>query len=248
MNELQIFENPEFGKVRTVSVEDKVYFVANDVAKALGYTVPKDAVTRHCKGALKRRCLTEGGEQEMKVIPEGDVYRLVIKSQLPAAEKFESWIFDEVLPAIRKTGGYITRETSEQIRLEAQKARADAMLLNAKNRAFRTIMSAVEKKNLSPIAVQVFGLKGIEGVFGVDTGNYLPQVEKTYTATEIGKMFGVSANMIGTIANKNGMKTEEYGITVLDKSKYSAKNVPVFRYNEKAVERFRDLLKGLSAD
>lgn len=248
MNELQIFENPEFGKVRTVSVEDKVYFVANDVAKALGYTVPKDAVTRHCKGALKQRYLTEGGEQEMKVIPEGDVYRLVIKSQLPAAEKFESWIFDEVLPAIRKTGGYITRETSEQIRLEAQKARADAMLLNAKNRAFRTIMSAVEKKNLSPIAVQVFGLKGIEGVFGVDTGNYLPQVEKTYTATEIGKMFGVSAKVIGTIANKNGMKTEEYGITVLDKSKYSAKNVPAFRYNEKAVERFRDLLKGLSAD
>lgn len=248
MNELQIFENPEFGKVRTVSVEDKVYFVANDVAKALGYTVPKDAVTRHCKGALKRRYLTEGGEQEMKVIPEGDVYRLVIKSQLPAAEKFESWIFDEVLPAIRKTGGYITRETSEQIRLEAQKARAEAMLLNAKNRAFRTIMSAVEKKNLSPIAVQVFGLKGIEGVFGVDTGNYLPQVEKTYTATEIGKMFGVSANMIGTIANKNGMKTEEYGITVLDKSKYSAKNVPAFRYNEKAVERFRELLKGLSTD
>lgn len=243
INELQIFENPEFGKVRTVSVKDKVYFVANDVATALGYKRPADAVTAHCKGAVKHRYLTNGGEQETKVIPEGDIYRLVIKSQLPAAEKFESWIFDEVLPAIRKTGGYITRETSEQIRLEAQKARADAMLLNAKNRAFRTIMLAVEKKNLSPIAVQVFGLKGIEGVFGVDTGNYLPQAEKTYTATEIGKMFDISAKVIGTIANKNGMKTEEYGITVLDKSKYSAKIVPVFRYNEKAVEKFRELLK-----
>lgn len=69
MNELQIFENSEFGSVRTVDVNGKTYFVANDIAKALGYSVPKDAVTRHCKGALKQRYLTEGGEQEMKIIP-----------------------------------------------------------------------------------------------------------------------------------------------------------------------------------
>lgn len=106
-NEVQIFENSEFGQVRTVDVDGKTYFVANDVAKALGYSVPKDAITRHCKGALKYRHLTLGGEQEIKIIPEGDIYRLVIKSQLPSAERFERWIFDEVLPSIRKTGGYI---------------------------------------------------------------------------------------------------------------------------------------------
>lgn len=110
MNELQIFENSEFGSVRTVDVDGKIYFVANDVAKALGYSVPKDAVTRHCKGALKQRYLTEGGEQELKIIPEGDIYRLVIKSQLPTAEKFERWVFDEVLPAIRKHGMYAEDE------------------------------------------------------------------------------------------------------------------------------------------
>lgn len=110
MNELQIFENSEFGSVRTVDIDGKVYFVANDVAKALGYSVPKDAVTRHCKGALKQRYLTEGGEQEIKVIPEGDIYRLVIKSQLPTAEKFERWVFDEVLPSIRKHGMYAEDE------------------------------------------------------------------------------------------------------------------------------------------
>ena len=110
MNELQIFENSEFGSVRTVDVDGKIYFVANDVAKALGYSVPKDAVTRHCKGALKQRYLTDGGEQEMKVIPEGDIYRLVIKSQLPTAEKFERWVFDEVLPSIRKHGMYAEDE------------------------------------------------------------------------------------------------------------------------------------------
>lgn len=106
MNELQIFENSEFGTVRTVQFEGKTYFVANDVAKALGYKRPADAVTAHCKGSVKHRYLTDGGEQELKLIPEGDIYRLVIKSQLPSAEKFESWVFDEVLPSIRKHGMY----------------------------------------------------------------------------------------------------------------------------------------------
>lgn len=110
MNELQIFENSEFGSVRTVDIDGKIYFVANDVAKALGYKRPADAVTAHCKGSAKHRYLTEGGEQEMKVIPEGDIYRLVIKSQLPTAEKFEQWIFDEVLPSIRKHGMYAKDE------------------------------------------------------------------------------------------------------------------------------------------
>lgn len=110
MNELQIFENREFGTVRTVQFEGKTYFVANDVAKALGYKRPADAVTAHCKGSVKHRYLTDGGEQELKLIPEGDIYRLVIKSQLPSAEKFESWVFDDVLPSIRKHGVYAVDE------------------------------------------------------------------------------------------------------------------------------------------
>ena len=107
MNTLKVFQNKEFGQVRTVLVDNKPYFVANDVAKSLGYKRPADAITAHCKGSVKYRYLTEGGEQELKIIPEGDVYRLVVKSKLPSAEKFESWVFDEVLPSIRKNGGYI---------------------------------------------------------------------------------------------------------------------------------------------
>ena len=106
MQELQIFNNEEFGQVRTVEIDGKPYFVANDVARALGYATPKDAVTRHCKGALKRRYLTEGGRQEMKMIPEGDMYRLITHSKLESAERFEAWVFDEVLPTLRKTGSY----------------------------------------------------------------------------------------------------------------------------------------------
>lgn len=118
MNEVQVFNSADFGSVRTIEIDGRPYFVANDVAKALGYSVPKDAISRHCKGALKHRYLTEGGEQELKIIPEGDVYRLVVKSQLPKADEFEHWIFDEVLPSIRKNGGYISNQenlTPEQI-------------------------------------------------------------------------------------------------------------------------------------
>ena len=114
MQELEIFKNEEFGEVRTVMIDDKPYFVANDIASALGYKRPADAVSAHCKGSVKYRYLTNGGQQEVKIIPEGDVYRLIIKSKLPNAQKFESWVMDEVLPAIRKHGAYMTEQTIEK--------------------------------------------------------------------------------------------------------------------------------------
>lgn len=131
----------------------------------------------------------------------------------------------------------------EESKIEAQKVRAEAMLLNAKNRTFKTIMSAVKDKNLSPIAVEVFGLKGLEKTFGIDTGNYLPKIEKTYSATEIGQMLGgISANTIGKIAKANHLKTDKFGVWVMDKSRYSNKEVSSFRYNEKAIKKFKELL------
>lgn len=107
MNELTIFENSEFGSIRTVDIDRKPYFVASDVARALGYAIPHKAVQTHCKGVLKWNIPTNSGNQDVLTIPEGDIYRLVIKSQLPSAVKFEKWVFDEVLPSIRKNGGYI---------------------------------------------------------------------------------------------------------------------------------------------
>ena len=107
---IKIFDNEEFGSVRTIEENGKVLFCGSDVAKALGYRRPKDAINAHCKGAVKRRLLTNGGAQEMKMISEGDVYRLISHSRLPSAEKFESWIFDDVLPTIRRTGGYVSNE------------------------------------------------------------------------------------------------------------------------------------------
>lgn len=107
MNELRIFSSDEFGQIRTAEINGKPYFVASDVATALGYATPRDAIARHCKGVVKRDTPTSGGTQELSYINEGDVYRLIMRSKLPAAEKFESWVMDEVIPSIRKNGGYI---------------------------------------------------------------------------------------------------------------------------------------------
>lgn len=107
LSELQIFQNDEFGQVRTFDIDGKTYFVANDVAKALGYSNPSKATNDHCKNAIKEWGNDSlGRPAEFKVIPEGDIYRLIIKSQLPSADKFERWIFDDVIPSIRRTGGY----------------------------------------------------------------------------------------------------------------------------------------------
>lgn len=109
MNELQIFNNEEFGEVRTVEKDGKILFCGSDVAKALGYSNTRDALGKHCKKdgvAFYDTIDSLGRTQETKFINEGNLYRLIVKSKLPSAEKFETWVFEEVLPSIRKTGQY----------------------------------------------------------------------------------------------------------------------------------------------
>ncbi|MCX7774240.1 MAG: phage antirepressor KilAC domain-containing protein [Clostridia bacterium] len=108
MNNMKVFNSQKFGQVRSIEENGKILFVGSDIASALGYKVPHKAIYDHCKGVLKRNIPTNGGQQEMNVIPEGDIYRLAAKSELPGAEEFESWIFDEVIPSIRKTGAYLS--------------------------------------------------------------------------------------------------------------------------------------------
>lgn len=114
MNSLQIFNSEEFGEIRTIEIDGKPYFVGTDVAKALGYSNPRKAILDHCKGVTKRDTPTSSGVQSMSYINEGDLYRLIMKSKLPSAEKFESWVMDEVLPSIRKTGSYQKPMTLEE--------------------------------------------------------------------------------------------------------------------------------------
>ena len=106
-NGIQVFKNEEFGQVRVIDSGGRTLFCGADVARALGYARPGKAIIDHCKGVLKRDTLTSGGTQSLSYIPEGDVYRLIVHSKLPSAEKFERWVFDDVLPTIRHTGGYV---------------------------------------------------------------------------------------------------------------------------------------------
>lgn len=106
MTEIQTYTNAAFGSVRVLYEDGKPLFCGADACKALGYKNQHDALTRHCKGVVKRYPLTSGGKQQMNFLPEGDLYRLITHSKLPSAEKFERWVFDEVLPSIRKNGMY----------------------------------------------------------------------------------------------------------------------------------------------
>lgn len=243
-NELTVFNNPEFGEIRTLVIDNEPYFVGKDVAKILGYAEPRSAVSKKVddedKGVAKME--TPSGMQDMTIINESGLYSLILSSKLPTAKQFKRWVTSEVLPSIRKQGYYSNDKNDlEKTKLEIQKTRAEAMALNAKNRAFNTLMKSLDNKKLSPIAMQVFGLKGLEGIFGVDVGNYLPEVEKTYSAKEVGEMLGISANKVGRIANANGLKTPEYGRYVADKSKNSDKEVESFRYNENGVKVLQEL-------
>ena len=108
MNALQVFENPEFGSIRTVEIDGEPWLVGKDVAVALGYSNPRKALADHVdkedKGVTK--CDTPSGPQQMTIINESGLYSLILSSKLPGAKKFKRWVTSEVLPSIRKTGGY----------------------------------------------------------------------------------------------------------------------------------------------
>lgn len=117
MNELQIFNNEEFGKIRTVTINNEPWFVSKDVATALGYSNSRDAISKHVfdddKGVAK--CDTPSGRQEMSVINESGLYALIFGSKLDSAKRFKHWVTSEVLPSIRRSGSYQKPLTPEQM-------------------------------------------------------------------------------------------------------------------------------------
>lgn len=172
-NEIQVFTNEDFGKIRIIEVEGKPLFCGSDIAKALGYAIPSKAVNTHCKGVSKMEVPTNGGTQTMLFITEGDMYRLIAHSQLPAAEKFESWVFDEVLPSIRKHGMYATDELLDNPDLliaaatklkEERSARIEAenkvKVLKPKADFYDEVAGSKDSIEMGHVA-KVLGIKGI---------------------------------------------------------------------------------------
>lgn len=240
MKEVLKFSNSQFGDIRTIDEQGKVYFCGKDIAIALGYTNAKDAVSRHCvpKGVVKHDLLTNGGKQKVNFIDEGNLYRLITHSKLPDAEKFENWVFDEVLPTIRKTGGYTVAQTSN----DDYKARTLAVKeQNANIRTAQLLYKIAEKTKTAYKEVLQARITQLL------TGEYLlplPEVEeRTLSATEIGERLGISAHKVGMLANAHNLKTEKYGKWFYDKAKTADKQVETFRYFERAVEVFKSLLE-----
>lgn len=174
MNDLQIFNNEEFGEIRTITKDDKTYFAGSDVAKALGYAIPHKAVQTHCKGVLKWNIPTNSGNQDVLFITEGDIYRLIMKSKLPSAEKFESWVMDEVLPTIRKTGSYNKpMTTAEKIHLLAQ---SDEELTHRVDEVEAKVEELKETMPLLAVdcdrITNAVKAKGVETLGGKDSNSY----------------------------------------------------------------------------
>lgn len=149
MNQMEIFKNPEFGSIRTFEQNGEVLFCGKDIAQALGYRRPADAIAAHCKGVCVLPTPSNGGIQQMKFIPEGDVYRLIVHSKLPSAERFERWVFDEVLPSIRQHGAYITRDKLWEVATSPEallKLCTDLLTEREKNAALREDNARLQSK------------------------------------------------------------------------------------------------------
>ena len=135
----------------------------------------------------------------------------------------------------------IEQPRSENAKLEIQRMRAEAMLNNSRTRQAKLILDMQKNKTLSPVAVELLQINALE-ILGDKAIEHRPEVEKSYTATELSEMFGVSAQKIGSLANKHNLKTDEYGYFALDKSKYSNKQVETFRYYESGKKKIQELL------
>lgn len=174
--ELQIFSNSEFGEIRTITKDNETYFVGKDVAKALGFTNPRDAISTHVFDEDKGvdTIDTLGGKQSMTVINESGVYALVFGSRLETAKRFKHWVTSEVLPSIRKTGSYSKPlTTSEQIRLLAQ---GNTELTERVDKVEDKIISIEEETPLYGCEIEEVQKhvrkKGIEVLGGKDSNAY----------------------------------------------------------------------------
>ncbi|MFX4303051.1 phage antirepressor [Alicyclobacillus tolerans] len=152
MADVLIFQHTVFGRIRAVELDNKIYFVGVDVARTLEYANPSKAVLDHCKGISKLGIPSSGGIQETNVIPEGDVYRLVLKAAEQSknavirekAEQFERWIFDEVIPSIRKHGVYMSPEKIEEVLLNPDTIIKIATQLKEEREARMRLQAKVE--------------------------------------------------------------------------------------------------------
>lgn len=259
MNGLQIFTY-QSSEVRTIMKYGEPWFVLKDVCSLFGeenYRRVSARLDDDEKGVSQID--TPGGKQGMTIVNEPGLYHALFAMQPEKArgvsdeyienrqnqlKVFKRWVTHDVLPSIRKTGAYSTNALSDNTRGTL----AEAKLNNSRARK-ASVWLKLAQTNPIPSFQQICAHYASAELTGGEAVLPLPPVEeKTYSAAEVGQMLGgISANMVGRMANRNGLKTAEYGIEVWDKSKHSAKQVPVWRYNEKSVAKLRSLIGGVAS-
>jgi prophage antirepressor-like protein len=201
-NQMQIFSNTEFGEISVIEVNSKPYFPATRCAEILGYGNPKQAIIDHCRGVVKRDLIdTLGRTQQVNFISEGDLYRLIVRSRLPGAVRFETWVFDEVLPSIRKHGLYAADELLANpdlfIRalqeLKAERSKANAL----------TERVAVQEQ-------QIVEMKPKAGYYDV-----VLACKNAVPMRVIAKDYGWSAQRMNAFLHEHGIQYKQGGVWLL---------------------------------
>lgn len=250
MKALRIFENETFGKVRTAVIDNEPWFVGKDVAEALGYADTSDAMKRHVdnEDKLTRRFTDSGQSRAMYIINESGLYSLVLSSKLPSAKQFKRWVTSEILPTLRRTGTYSTKEIqqADEVKILNAKSRAmnaEARLKTADCKRAELLYKLSQVDTLSKTYTPVLVAKAADIVNGGELIPLPKVTQKTYTATEVAEVFGVSANKIGRIATKHHLKTEKYGEWYRDVARGSKKEVDTFKYYDCAISVFKRILE-----
>ena len=232
MNELIQTFNFGINEIRT-AIKDNgdVYFCLTDVADVLEISNANPSrFSLDEAGVHKMYISYPSGSKQVTFVNEPNLYRVIFRSNKEQAEQFQDWVFNEVLPTIRKTGAYVS-EPPQPVQPVGE--------VEDKIRAIKFVLDC---SNISSVAKETALITSVETLTGVCIG-YRPKIERTtYSAKEVGDMLGISANRVGRIANAHGLKTEEYGLYYLNKSQHSDKQVEHFRYFESAIDKFKAIL------
>ncbi|MFJ7407156.1 MULTISPECIES: Bro-N domain-containing protein [unclassified Lysinibacillus] len=249
---LQIVKSETFNQVECdfwQNENDDVFMTINQLAQALEYSdrsgvqkiINRNDYLKDLEYSVQdKMSSTDGKQYDTRIFTEDGIYEVTMLSKQPKARAFRAFV-RKTLKALRKGEMVLGQPQTDNSKLEIQRMRAEAMLNNSRTRQAKLILDMQKNKTLSPIAVELLQINALE-VLGEKAIEHRPEVEKSYTATELGGMFGVSAQKVGKLANAHNLKTDEYGYFALDKSPYSNKQVESFRYYESGKEKIQELL------
>lgn len=251
-NSLQIFSY-KGTRVRTVERDGEVWFVAKDVCDVLELSNAREAISSLDEDEKNTVRISDGnrGNPTLNVINEPGLYALVFRSNKPEAKVFSRWVRHEVLPKIRKTGSYKLSMSTEDREYRQQELELKSKEFDLQRAKFLKDVLDNPPFPLTDETRTVFGHEVFRLTTSKDYLAMLPECsEKWYTAGDIGSLLGISANKVGRIAKKHGLKAPEgesndYGRWIFSKSKYSSREVPSFIYSEAGLDWFTDYNNGI---